>query len=359
MTALVTGGAGYIGSHMALALLERGEDVVVLDNLSTGVRDLVPVEARFVHGNVGNRSLVGKLITEQGIDCVFHFAGSSVVPDSVADPLRYYANNTANSRNLIEACVETGVNHFIFSSTAAVYGATETASIEETADKSPINPYGRSKLMIEWVLQDTAQASDLRYVALRYFNVAGADPLGRTGQSTPRATHLIKRACQTALGRLPHLGIFGVDFPTPDGTGVRDYIHVSDLVAAHALALDHLRALGESSAYNCGYGHGFSVREVIDAVERACGRKLPVMELPRRPGDPPAVVADSAKLKQRLGWRPRYDALDLIVRDALAWEDRVGQAETSQMAAAADARRRRREFGRTAAGPADAAQPPA
>jgi UDP-glucose 4-epimerase len=359
MTALVTGGAGYIGSHMALALLDRREDVVILDNLSTGVRDLVPAGAHFVHGNVGNRSLVCKLIAEHGIDCVFHFAGSSVVPDSVADPLRYYANNTANSRNLIEACVASGVNHFIFSSTAAVYGATEAASIDETAAKSPINPYGRSKLMIEWVLQDTAQATDLRYVALRYFNVAGADPLGRTGQSTPRATHLIKRACQTALGRLPHLGIFGVDFPTPDGTGVRDYIHVSDLVAAHALALDNLRAVGESSAYNCGYGHGFSVREVIHAVERASGRKLPIMELPRRPGDPPAVVADSAKLTQQLGWRPRYDALDVIVRDALAWESRVNRAETSQMAAAAAVRRRRHEFGQTAADPGGATQPPA
>jgi UDP-glucose 4-epimerase len=326
---------------MALALLERHEEVVVLDNLSTGVRELVPAGARFVHGNVGNRSLVSKLIAEHDINCVFHFAGSSVVPDSVADPLRYYANNTANSRNLIEACVESRLNHFIFSSTAAVYGDTESASIDETAMKSPINPYGRSKLMIEWVLQDTAQASDLRYVALRYFNVAGADPLGRTGQSTPRATHLIKRACQTALGRLPYLGIFGVDFPTPDGTGVRDYIHVSDLVAAHALALDHLRGVGESGAFNCGYGHGFSVREVIDAVERACGRKLPVKELPRRPGDPPAVVADSAKLKRRLGWRPRYDALDMIVRDALAWEGRVGQAE---MGNSTLGQRRRRGF---------------
>ncbi|MDB5446812.1 MAG: UDP-glucose 4-epimerase [Phenylobacterium sp.] len=323
MAALVTGGAGYIGSHMALALTERGEDVIVLDNLSTGVRALVPDAARFVRGNVKDRKLVSQIVLEHGVDCVFHFAGSTVVPDSVADPLRYYANNTANSRDLIEACVAAGVKHFIFSSTAAVYGASEAAAIDENAVKSPANPYGRSKLVTEWMLQDTAQATSLRYVALRYFNVAGADPLGRTGQSTPMATHLIKRACQAALGRLPYLGIFGVDFATPDGTGVRDYIHVSDLVAAHALALDHLRAGGESGAFNCGYGRGFSVREVIGAVELATGRKLEVRELPRRAGDPPAVVADPSKLKGRLGWTPRYDGLDEIVRHALAWESRV------------------------------------
>jgi UDP-glucose 4-epimerase len=323
MAVLVTGGAGYIGSHMALALLERGETVVILDNLSTGVRDLVPEDAHFVQGNVGNRALVRKIIAEHAIDSVLHFAASTVVPDSVADPLKYYANNTANSRSFIEACVKSGVKHFIFSSTAAVYGASDEAMIDESARTAPANPYGRSKLMVEWMLQDAAQASGLRYIALRYFNVAGADPLGRTGQSTPRATHLIKRACQTALGRLPYLGIFGVDFATPDGTGVRDYIHVSDLVAAHALALDHLRGGGESGVFNCGYGHGFSVRDVIGAVEQASGCKLAVKELPRRPGDPPAVVADPGRLKRRLGWRPRYDGLDVIVRDALAWESRT------------------------------------
>ena len=324
MTALVTGGAGYIGSHMALALIERGEDVVILDNLTTGVRELMPPQARFVAGNVGNRPLVRQLIAEYDIDCVLHFAGSTVVPESVADPLRYYANNTVNSRNLIEACVKAGVKHFIFSSTAAVYGASDDEVIDENAAKAPANPYGRSKLMTEWMLQDTALATPMTHVALRYFNVAGADPLGRTGQSTPRATHLIKRACQAALGRLPYLGIFGVDFATPDGTGVRDYIHVSDLVAAHALALDHLRDGGESGVFNCGYGHGFSVREVIGAVEQVAGRKVPVRELPRRPGDPPAVVADPRRIKRRLGWRPQYDALDQIVRDALAWESRLG-----------------------------------
>jgi UDP-glucose 4-epimerase len=323
MTALVTGGAGYIGSHMALALIERGEKVVVLDNLSTGVRALAPQAARFVEGDVKDRDLVGRIIAEHQVDCVFHFAGSTVVPESVADPLRYYANNTAHSRDLIEACVAGGVKYFIFSSTAAVYGASESATIGENDAKAPANPYGRSKLVTEWILQDTAQATGLRYVALRYFNVAGADPLGRTGQSTPQATHLIKRACQAALGRLPYLGIFGVDFDTPDGTGVRDYIHVSDLVAAHALALDHLRAGGESGVFNCGYGRGFSVREVIGAVEQASGRKLEVRELPRRPGDPPAVVADPSRLKHKLGWRPRYDALEQIVQHALAWERRA------------------------------------
>jgi UDP-glucose 4-epimerase len=333
MTSLITGGAGYIGSHMAVDLLERGEDVVILDNFSTGVRELVPAAARLIEGDVGDRSLVARLIAEHGVDSVLHFAGSTVVPDSVADPLAYYANNTANSRNLIEACIGAGVAHFIFSSTAAVYGATEAASIDEDAPKSPANPYGRSKLMTEWMLQDAAQASAMTYVALRYFNVAGADPLGRTGQSTPRATHLIKRACQAALGQIPHLGVFGVDFPTRDGTGVRDYIHVSDLVSAHALALDHLRAGGASAVFNCGYGQGFSVREVITAVERACGRSLPVQELSRRPGDPPAVVADSGKLKRQLGWTPRYDALDVIVRHALAWETRISQEATAAAAA--------------------------
>jgi UDP-glucose 4-epimerase len=311
---------------MALALIERGEEVVVLDNLSTGVRDLVPAAARFVEGDVGDGVLVRKLIADHGVDSTLHFAGSTVVPDSVADPLSYYANNTANSRTLIEACVKSGVERFIFSSTAAVYGASESPMIDENAQTSPANPYGRSKLMTEWMLQDAAEATGLRYIALRYFNVAGADPLGRTGQSTPRATHLIKRACQTALGRLPYLGIFGVDFSTPDGTGVRDYIHVSDLVAAHALALDHLRAGGDCGVFNCGYGHGFSVRDVIGAVEQASGRKIPVRELPRRPGDPPAVVADPQRLKGRLGWQPRYDGLDVIVRDALAWESRVVEA---------------------------------
>lgn len=322
MAVLVTGGAGYIGSHTTLELLQRGETVCVLDNLSTGVRSLVPDGARFFQGNVKDRPLVEWILTDNDIDAVIHFAGSTIVPESVENPLLYYANNTANTRSLLEACVRRGVKHFIFSSTAAVYGAAGGV-IDEDAVKSPTNPYGRSKLMTEWMLQDTARATGLRYMALRYFNVAGADPHGRTGQSTPMATHLIKRACQAALGRLPYLGIFGVDYETPDGTGVRDYIHVSDLAAAHALALDHLRSGGESGAFNCGYGRGFSVRDVIGAVEQASGRSLTIQEFPRRAGDAPAVVADPTRLKAQLGWKPQHEALDEIVRDALAWERRL------------------------------------
>lgn len=328
MAVLITGGAGYIGSHMALALIEQGDEVVILDNLATGVRAQVPSAARFVLGDVGDRDLVLRMLAEHGVDAVLHFAGSTVVPDSVSDPLRYYANNTAASRTLIEACIAGGVKNFIFSSTAAVYGASDEPAIREDAPKEPANPYGRSKLMTEWMLQDASHASDLRHVALRYFNVAGADPQGRTGQSTPNATHLIKRACQAALGAAPYLGVFGVDYPTPDGTGIRDYIHVSDLVAAHALALAHLRAGGSSDVFNCGYGRGFSVREVLEAVERIGGAPVPFKELPRREGDCPAVVADSSKLKAQLGWTPRYDRLDDIVRTALAWERRIRGAKS-------------------------------
>ena len=323
MAVLITGGAGYIGSHMAYAVLERGEDVVVLDNLSTGVRAQVPSAARFYEGEVADRDLVGAILRDHGVEEVLHFAAATVVPDSVADPLHYYANNTSSSRSLLEACQAHGIEHFIFSSTAAVYGETDAPTVDETAPTEPANPYGRSKLMTEWMLHDLARASDLRYVVLRYFNVAGADPDGRTGQSTPRATHLIKRACQVALGRVPALGIFGSDFPTPDGTGVRDYIHVSDLVAAHALALEHLRSGGASTKFNCGYGRGFSVREVVRSVERISGRPLPVEELPRRPGDPPAVVADPTRIMSELSWKPQYDALDEIVRTAFAWESRL------------------------------------
>jgi len=326
MAVLITGGAGYIGSHMAHALVDKGETAVILDNLSTGVRGQVPDRARFVEGEVADRDLVRRVLKENGVEAVLHFAAATVVPDSVADPLRYYENNTASSRNLLEACQAHGIKHFIFSSTAAVYGETDAATVDENAPTEPANPYGRSKLMTEWMLHDLAQASDLRYVALRYFNVAGADPDGRTGQSTLRATHLIKRACQAALGRVPALGVFGTDFPTPDGTGVRDYIHVSDLVAAHALALEHLRAGGGSAKFNCGYGRGFSVREVIQSVERMTGRPLPVEELPRRPGDPPAVVADPSRIKTQLAWKPQHDSLDEIVRTAYAWEARLSHA---------------------------------
>lgn len=326
MTVLVTGGAGYIGSHMTLALLDRGETVMVLDNLSTGVRGLVGEGATFIQGDISDTPLVRDLLKKHEIDSVIHFAGSVVVPDSVENPLGYYANNTVASRGLIESCVASGVKQFIFSSTAAVYGVTDQASLAEDAVQGPASPYGRSKLMTEWMLEDTAHAHDFRYVALRYFNVAGADPKGRSGQSTPRATHLIKRACQAALGRVPSLGIFGTDYPTPDGTGIRDYIHVADLIGAHALALDHLRAGGESSLFNCGYGHGFSVREVIAAVERVAGAPLAVEELPRRAGDPPMIVSNPAKLKARLGWTPRHDSLDEIVTSALAWESRLNAA---------------------------------
>jgi UDP-glucose 4-epimerase len=320
MSVLVTGGAGYIGSHMVHALLDRGEGVVVLDNLSTGLREMVAARAHFVQGNAGDAALVARLLAEHDVDAVIHFAGSVVVPDSVADPLAYYENNTVASRALIAACVKAGIRNFIFSSTAAVYGEGIDGPVPETAPKAPINPYGRSKLMTEWMLEDTAKAHDLRFVALRYFNVAGADPLGRTGQSTPRATHLIKRACQAALGQVSHLDIFGTDYPTPDGTGIRDYIHVSDLVAAHGLALDHLRGGGEAQIFNCGYGHGASVYDVIGAVERVTGRPLPVRKGPRRPGDPPSLVADPAKIRAALHWQPQFDDLHEIVRGAYAWE---------------------------------------
>ena len=327
MAVLVTGGAGYIGSHMALGLLDRGEDVVVLDNLVTGVAAQVPAAAVFVQGDVRDQALVRKIVAEQGVDAVVHFAGSTVVPESVADPLKYYANNTAATRDLLQVCAETGIERFIFSSTAAVYGVTDADLVVETAEEDPASPYGRSKLMSEAMLADLAAATPLRYVALRYFNVAGADPQGRTGQSTPGATHLIKRACQAALGRLPALGVFGSDFPTPDGTGVRDYIHVTDLVDAHMLALDHLRAGGKSDIFNCGYGSGFSVLDVCGAVERVTGRAVPTERQPRRPGDLGKVVADSSKLKAALNWTPRYASLDTIVEHAFRWEERLAPAK--------------------------------
>jgi UDP-glucose 4-epimerase len=323
MSILITGGAGYIGSHMVYAALEGGEEVVVLDDLSTGQRALVAEAAHFHQGHVGDRRLVQRLIQYYRVDAIIHFAGSIVVPESVEKPLQYYANNTVASRDLIEAAVEGGVRHFIFSSTAAVYGAPEHNPVSEEAPVHPINPYGRSKLMTEWMLEDASRAYDFRAVSLRYFNVAGGDPAGRTGQSTPRATHLIKRACQAALGRVPALDIFGTDFPTRDGTGVRDYIHVTDLVAAHILALDYLRAGGEPQAMNCGYGHGFSVREVIEAVTRVAGHAIATREAPRRLGDAAELVADSTLLKSRLAWTPAHDDLDEIVRTAYAWERRL------------------------------------
>jgi UDP-glucose 4-epimerase len=323
MSILITGGAGYIGSHMVLAACDAGENVVVLDNLSTGTRALVAEQTHFELGNAGDDALLQDIVKRHAVSAVIHFAGSIVVPESVEDPLKYYENNTAVSRNLIAACVKAGIKHFIFSSTAAVYGMPAQNPVTEQTETVPINPYGRSKLMTEWMLEDTARAHDFRYVALRYFNVAGADPAGRSGQSAPKATHLIKRACQAALGRVPALDIFGTDFPTPDGTGVRDYIHVSDLVAAHALALGHLRGGGQSAVLNCGYGHGFSVRDVIDTVSKVSGHKVPTRESARRLGDPPALVADSSALKAQFGWQPRYDDLERIVSTAYAWERRL------------------------------------
>ena len=323
MSVLVTGGAGYIGSHMVHALLDRGEDVVVLDNLSTGVQELVAKKARLIVGDVGDSELTRKILREHRVDAVIHFAGSVVVPESVEKPLLYYANNTAASLSLINACVTEQVRHLVFSSTAAVYGESEEPKVAEDAPKDPINPYGRSKLLTEYILADAAKAHDFCYTALRYFNVAGADPLGRTGQSTPRATHLIKRACQVAIGTVPKLDIFGTDFATPDGTGVRDYIHVSDLVAAHLLALEAMRKGAPSNVYNCGYGRGLSVREIVRAVEALTGRPLPVREGPRRAGDPPMLIADSTRLSKALDWHPQYAQTETIVGSALNWERRI------------------------------------
>jgi UDP-glucose 4-epimerase len=322
MTVLVTGGAGYIGSHVVYSLLDRGDKVAVLDNLSTGVKAQVGHQSAFFQGDVADTALVKKIIAAQAVDTVIHFAGSIVVPESVADPLFYYENNVARTRTLIQACVESDIKAFIFSSTATVYADDASQPLKEDERKAPISPYARSKLMTEWMLEDVSRAHDLRYHVLRYFNVAGADAQGRTGQSAPKATHLIKRAAQVALGRVPHLDIFGTDYPTPDGTGVRDYIHVSDLAGAHLLALDALRAGAASATYNCGYGRGLSVREVVAGVEREIGRALPVQESPRRPGDPPTLISDPRRIKAALGWRPAHEDLDEIIRSALAWERR-------------------------------------
>jgi UDP-glucose 4-epimerase len=323
MSVLVTGGAGYIGSHMVLALLDAGEDVVVLDNLSTGFRRAVPANAKFIAGDAGDRDLLLRLFLTHRIDAVIHFAGSIVVPESIADPLRYYGNNTCVSRTLIAASVEAKIPHFIFSSSAAVYGMPEKNPVAEDARLSPISPYGTSKLMTELMLRDTAAAHDLRYVALRYFNVAGADPEGRSGQSTARATHLVKVACETALGERPCLEVFGNDYPTPDGTCIRDYIHVSDLARAHLDALRYLRAGGKSQVLNCGYGTGFSVLEVIASVKRVAQTDFPVLVGPRRAGDPAALVARSDRIGEVFGWKPELNRLDTIVGHALLWEKQL------------------------------------
>jgi UDP-glucose 4-epimerase len=323
MAVLVTGGAGYIGSHMVHALADAGEPVVVLDNLSTGLRSTLPSSVPLFVGDAGDQDMVASIIGEHNINAIIHFAGSIVVPDSLRDPLGYYRNNTVNTRALIESAVTGGVKHFIFSSTAAVYGNPAVLPVREDAPTRPMSPYGTSKLMSEIMLHDVAAAHELRYVILRYFNVAGADPQQRTGQSTPAATHLIKVGVETALGMRPKLDVYGTDYPTPDGTCIRDYIHVSDLARAHSAALVHLRRGGAAMTFNCGYGHCYSVLEVIAAIERVTGLKLPVQMIGRRPGDPASLVADVSRIRSTLEWSPQFENLDTIVSHALAWEQRL------------------------------------
>nr|VFJ91521.1 MAG: UDP-galactose 4-epimerase [Candidatus Kentron sp. LFY] len=317
-TILVTGGAGYIGSHVVRQLGEAGLRVIVLDDLSRGFRDAV-LFGDLVVGNTGDGDLLHRIFSEYDIDSVLHFAARTVVPESVANPLEYYGNNTCNSRVLLESCLDAGVRHFIFSSSAAVYGIPD-GTVAETAPTRPINPYGRSKLMTEWMLQDLSKAGNLRHVTLRYFNVAGSDPQGRIGQSTPDATLLIKVACEAAVGKRDGVTIFGTDFPTPDGTGVRDYLHVEDLARAHLDALEYLWQSGDSITLDCGYGHGYSVREVLDTVSRVNGKPLAISEAKARPGDPPFLVAEAKRIRDVLNFRPRYDDLDFIVSTSLAWE---------------------------------------
>ncbi|MFQ5773871.1 MAG: UDP-glucose 4-epimerase GalE [Kiloniellaceae bacterium] len=327
---LITGGAGYIGSHGVLAFRAAGHPVVVLDDLSAGRRGAVPEDATFVQGDAGDHAVVGEVIRAHRIGAVVHFAGSVVVPESVADPLKYYRNNTCASRNLIRTCVEHGVRHFIFSSTAAVYGIPARIPVREDAPTAPINPYGASKLVTEWILRDAAAAHDFRYVALRYFNVAGADPLGRSGQSSQTATHLIEVATRTALGLCDHLEIFGDDYDTPDGTCIRDYIHVCDLVEAHVLALRHLEAGGTTAVLNLGNERGFSVREVVEAVHRVTGRTFPVRIGPRRPGDPACLIAEASTARQVLAWRPRRADLEVQIADAWRWQQKRAAAAVAR-----------------------------
>jgi UDP-glucose 4-epimerase len=332
MAVLVTGGAGYIGSHMVLALVDAGEDVVVLDNLSTGFQACVHPQARLVVGDVSDAALVQKIVGDYAVQEVVHFAAKLIVPESVVDPLDYYLGNTVKTRALLATLLGLNVKRFVFSSTAAVYGETGLDPVTENSPTLPISPYGSSKLMTEWMLRDSASAYGLNYVALRYFNVAGADPLGRSGQLTANATHLIKVACETATGKRAGMEVFGTDYPTPDGTCVRDYIHVTDLVAAHLDALRHLRAGGETLTLNCGYGTGYSVLEVIDTVKRVSGVNFPVKMSPRRAGDPPAIVAGAARIREHLGWKPALDHLPTIVEHALRWERKQAPAKPSAAA---------------------------
>ena len=322
MSILVTGGAGYIGSHVVRQLRERNETVVVLDNLSTGFRSAI-LGAPLVVGDTGNRELVNDVLREHRIETVMHFAAHTIVPESVSNPLKYYGNNTCSTRALLQCCQEAGVKHFVFSSTAAVYGIPRGGMASEDSPTAPINPYGTSKLMSEWMLRDLSAASTLRHVVLRYFNVAGSDPAGRIGQSTINGTLLTKVACEVAVGKRERLYIFGTDYDTPDGTGVRDYIHVEDLADAHVKALDYLRAGGASETLNCGYGHGYSVREVVATVNRVNGAPIATEEKPRRAGDPPQLVAKADRIRKTLGWAPQYDDLETIVRSQLQWERRL------------------------------------
>ena len=319
---LVTGGAGYIGSHVLLQLRARAEKVVVVDNLSRGFRQAV-LDAPLIVADVGDRETMRRVLREHEVDTVLHFAAHTIVPESVREPLKYYGNNTCSTRSLLACCLETGVRHFVFSSTAAVYGTPPDGEADERSPTAPINPYGTSKLMSEWMLRDAAAASALRYVALRYFNVAGSDMAGRVGQSTPHATLLIKVACEAAVGKRKQVSIFGTDYPTADGTGIRDYIHVEDLARAHLDALDYLRRGGDSAVLNCGYGHGYSVREVLASVERVANRRLEIREEPRRDGDPISLVARAQRIRERLGWQPKLDDLDTIVRSSLKWEEHL------------------------------------
>jgi UDP-glucose 4-epimerase len=319
---LVTGGAGYIGSHVARQLGEAGERVVVLDNLVKGFRQAV-TSGELVVGEVGDQALVSRLLAEHDVDTVMHFAAHTIVPESVALPLKYYGNNTCSTRALLQACLDRGVKHFVFSSTAAVYGIPEEGYASEESPTRPINAYGTSKLMTEWMLRDVAAVNPLRYVALRYFNVAGSDPSGRIGQTTPGATLLTKVACEAMVGKRSHVSIFGTDYPTPDGTGLRDYLHIEDLASAHLKALYYLRAGGRPTTLNVGYGHGYSVREVLAMVESVGGQKLDIREEPRRAGDPAYLVARAERIRAELGWAPRYDDLQAIVSSSLAWERKL------------------------------------
>lgn len=330
---LVTGGAGYIGSHAVLALRDAGFPVAVIDNLTTGFRWTIPDDVPFYEGDIADEALIDRIAAEQGIEAIMHFAGSIIVPESVEQPLKYYLNNTVKSRALIEAAVQNGIRHFIFSSTAAVYGMPDKVPVDEDSEKVPINPYGTSKLMTEMMLRDVAAAHPINYGCLRYFNVAGADPQGRTGQSTAGATHLIKVAVEAAIGKRDGVAVYGTDYPTPDGTGVRDYIHVSDLAEAHVIALRHLIENPDTSlTLNCGYNRGFSVLEVLDAVERVSGVTLKRTMAGRRAGDPPALVSDNRRILETFSWQPRYGNLDTIVTHALAWERKLAAKRENEAA---------------------------